>query len=248
MAGRRRLFAALFLSLMVLSAPARAEAANQLSSKLAALTDAGSGEAAYHLGMLHHVGVAGVPKDSRRAFELFRIAAERGDPLGAYKYGCYFDGQGEGIVDPDSELALKYKMTAAVAGYSLAQRDVAQHLVANGDIEGAVRWLESAASQGDIFAMGAIAGVYSGQMPEGFPTLPTDRVKSFTWLLLSARNIPEMRTGLEAEARQKLSPEDFTRVKSNVATWQPRRTPLDLQADGGISAAYGLAGLPVPAQ
>ena len=118
------------LSLLVLLAPVQARAASELASKLTAMSAAGSGEAAYHLGMLYHLGMDGVPKDTRKAFELFKLATERGDPLGAYQYGCYFDGQGEGVVKVDPALALKYKLVAAEAGYALAQEDVAKHLFA----------------------------------------------------------------------------------------------------------------------
>ena len=112
--ARNRTLLKLLLPLTLFIAMAPASAANpSLAPKLTALSDAGSGEAAYHLGMIYHIGAAGVAKDARRAFALFKLSAERGDPMGAYKYGCYFAGQGEGIVGSDPKLAMRYKVIAA---------------------------------------------------------------------------------------------------------------------------------------
>ncbi len=74
--------------------------------------------------MLFNNGI-GVAQDNRRAFALFQAAAEAGDPLAAYKVGCYHAGQFPGVVPQDEEQALRYKLVAAEAGYSLAQVDVA---------------------------------------------------------------------------------------------------------------------------
>ena len=233
-------------AILATSAPASASPP-QLERKLAALSDAGNGEAAYHLGMLYHLGLAGVGKDQRKAFTLFKQSTERGDPLGAFKLGCFYDGQGEGVVESDSTLALKYKMIAAEAGYELAQEDVARHLFAQDDIAGGLRWLEAAAAQGSAMPALALGGFYSGQMPKGFPSQPANAVKSWTYFLIAARGMPEMREPFEKDAREKLSKDEYYRVMANVSAWRPARTALTQMADGGVSEAYILAGLPVPA-
>lgn len=110
-------------ALALLLAPVPSFAAEpQLAQKLTTLTEAGNGEASYYLGMLYHLGMDGVAKDTRKAFALFKQSADRSDPLGAYKYGCYFDGQGEGVVEGDPKLALRYKLVAAEEGYRSPRR------------------------------------------------------------------------------------------------------------------------------
>lgn len=235
------------LPLLLMAATVPAVAAASLQPKLEALVEAGNGEAAYNLGMLYHLGLAGVPKDIRKAYELFKLSAELGDPLGTYKLGCFYDGQGEGVVESNSKLALKYKLIAAEAGYALAQEDVAKHLFGEGDMAGGLRWLEAAAAQGSIMPLMALGGLYSGQAPEGLPNLPADIKKSWTYFLIAAQQIPEMKKNFEAEARKALGEADYKRVVADVAAWREARTPLTQKADEGIGAAYKAAGLPVSA-
>lgn len=236
---------ALAISLLVLAQPAQAAVA-QLDQKLAALSNAGSAEAAYHLGMLYHMGLAGVRKDPRKAFELFKLAADRGDPLGAYKVGCFYDGQGEGVVESNLELALKYKRIAAEAGYNLAQEDIAKHLFDRGDMEAGLRWLETAALQGSRMPLLAVGSLYAGLLPPDAPALKIEKdvVKGWAYMLLAARDIPEMQKSFEVELSQKLSAQEQKRVKEFVSNWKPKPTPLSTK--GGIDEAYKLAGLPVP--
>jgi hypothetical protein len=92
---------------------------------LLGLANKGDAEAQYHVGMMHNNGI-GTQKDPRQAFEWFQKSAASNNPLGAYKLGCYYDGQGAGIVGADSNEALKYKLVSAKAGYALAQHDVAR--------------------------------------------------------------------------------------------------------------------------
>jgi len=230
------------LAFTILIAPAPLYAAElQLAQKLTSLSNAGSGEASYYLGMLHHLGMDGVAKDSRKAFELFKLSAERGDPLGAYKYGCYFDGQGEGIVKIDPKLALRYKLIAAEAGYALAQEDVAAHLFSDGDKTGSLRWLEMAAAQGNPTALMAIGGLYAGLAPPGAPSVARDAGRGYAHFLMAARNSPEMRTALDAELA-KLTPAERKRAIAIEANWQPRPTALTLKVFAGFEPAEKLIG------
>jgi len=238
----------LLLALVVLAVPIPASAAEPLESRLTSMSRSGNGEAAYHLGMVYHLGLAGVAKDAKKAFELFKLAADAGDPLGAYKLGCFYDGQGEGVVKSNAELALRYKLRAAKAGYALAQQDVARHLLDRGDTKGALRWLEAAAAQDDLSALMVLAALHSGEAPGGFPKVPADRVKSFTYMLIAVREVPEMRKAFEKEARAALVPNEYDRVMASVAAWREARTPVTQKADEGLGAAYKLAGLPAPAQ
>ena len=50
------------------------------------------------LGMMHNNGMGKNQQDPKQAFEWFQKSTASGDPLGAYKLGCYYGGQGAGIV------------------------------------------------------------------------------------------------------------------------------------------------------
>jgi TPR repeat protein len=243
----RTILAQLAFPLLIVTAPAPALAAGKLETRLTELSQSGSAEAAYHLGMLYHLGLDGAGKDPRKAFALFKQAAERGDPLGAYKLGCFYDGQGEGVVENDPKLALKYKLIAADAGYSLAQEDVARHLFDLGDMAGGLRWFEAAASQGSTMAALALGATYSGQMPRGFPSQPANPAKSWTYFLIAAREEPKMRSAFEQGARHGLSKDEFARLMAHVAAWRASPTALTKKAAGGVAMAYKAAGLPAPA-
>ena len=228
------------VSFALLLAPAPLLAAGQqMEQKLTSLSAAGSGEASYYLGMLYHLGMDGTTKDTNKAFSLFKQAAERGDPLGAYKYGCYFDGQGEGVVKSDPKLALRYKLVAAEAGYALAQQDVAAHLFAIGDKTGSLRWLERAAAQGSPEALMALGGLYAGMAPPGAPPVTRDPGRGYGYLLMAARGVPEMKTALEPELA-KLSPDERKRANELEAKWQPKPTALTLKAFEGFKPAERL--------
>jgi TPR repeat protein len=244
--GRKRMSRTRFvvsraIAFALLLAPAPVLAAEQpLTQRLTTLSNAGSGEASYYLGMIYHLGMDGVAKDKRKAFALFKQSAERNDPLGAYKYGCYFDGQAEGVVKPDPKLALRYKLIAAEAGYALAQEDVATHLFADGDKMGSVRWLERAAQQGSPTALMALGGLYAGMAPPGAPPVTRDPGRGYGYLLMAAREVPEMKAALQAELT-KLPPDERKRASELEANWQPKPTALTLKVFQGFKAAETLA-------
>jgi TPR repeat protein len=95
-----------FLCLLFFSMPAKANDAGTFNA-MVALANKGDAEAQYHVGMMYNNGI-GTQQDLRQAFEWFQKSAASNDPLGAYKLGCYYDGQGAGIVTSDSDEALKY--------------------------------------------------------------------------------------------------------------------------------------------
>lgn len=76
-----------------------------LFTEMEVLADQGSPEAQYYLGMFYNNGI-GTTQDTNKAFQLFGKSARAGDPLGNYKLGCYYAGQGQGVVDIDTEKAL----------------------------------------------------------------------------------------------------------------------------------------------
>ena len=90
-----------FTCLLLLSMPAKANEAATFNA-MVALANKGDAEAQYHVGMMYNNGI-GTQRDLRQAFEWFQKSTASNDPLGAYKLGCYYDGQGEGVVAADAE-------------------------------------------------------------------------------------------------------------------------------------------------
>lgn len=150
-----------------------------LEQKLQTMAEEGNAEASYHLGMLYNNGI-GVPQDPQRAFHYFEAAAKGGDPLGAYKVGCYYAGQFSGVVPLDEGQALRMKLKAAEAGYQLAQLDVGIMYTQQGDHAQALPWFEAAARQGDPQALYNLSVFYK----DGLGTAPS-RARSYAFFRLA---------------------------------------------------------------
>jgi TPR repeat protein len=242
------------LALLLCAALPASTRASDLTDRLDRLALRGNPEALYHLGMIYHVGLEGVGRDPRRAFDYFRRAAEGGDALGAYKVGCYYAGQGEGVVASDPPLALRYKLIAAEAGYVLAQMDVAQIHAGRGERDRALHWYDAAARQGD---WSALFMAYFQVMPESpHPDRPRAwlyfEVMNRTLAQIPASDMPaeearSMRAGL-AEIRRAvetgMSQAERAEGARLLAQWRVERSPVSLRADLGLNAARRLVGLP----
>lgn len=230
---------ALVLAASLAAAMPAPAAAADLSDQLEMIAEQGDGEALYHLGMIAHLGLNGEEKDAAKALMLFRQSAQKGDPLGAYKLGCFYAGQGGDVIEPDPELALKYKLIAAEAGYALAQNDVAQLYFQQGDIRRAIHWLEAAAHQGDASSLLILGGFYSGNYPE--PS--KDVAKHYAYTLLAAREMElerKIKDQLKAELMGKMGPEEIRRGEDIIMSWRSKPTPLTLKALAGQDAAERL--------
>jgi len=210
-------------------------------ARLEALATRGDGQALYHLGMMHHLGMDGAKKDPRLALDLFRKSAAAGDPLGAYKLGCFYAGQGDGAVESDPELALKHKLVAAQAGYSLAQSDVAGIYFQRGDLQTALRWLQAAADQGDFGAMMAFGGLHAGDHG-----VPRDGARQYAYTSLAMQRMEEATEKLPGdwgkEFRSAFSADELRQGDAIVRAWKPLPTPLTKRADRGHEAAAELLG------
>src|SRR3954454_567833 len=193
-----------FSCLLLLSTPAAASEADTFNA-MVALADKGDAEAQYHAGMMNNNGI-GTSQDLKQAFAWFQKAAASSDPLGAYKLGCYYDGQGAGIVPLDENEALKYKLVAAKAGYALAQHDVAILYERQGNPEEALKWWKMAGDQGYPRALYRLSMAYSAGK-----AVPRDLSLSYAYFKLStlapAKNVNEMATRLskgELEKAEKM--------------------------------------------
>ena len=223
-------FAALaFSCLLTLSMPAHAGDADTFNA-MVALANKGNAEAQYHVGMMHNNGI-GTPQDPKQAFEWFQKSTASNDPLGAYKLGCYYDGQFAGTVTPDSNEALKYKLVAAKAGYALAQNDVANHYDRQGNPEEALKWWKMAGDQGYPRALFSLSMAYSA----GKGT-PRDLSLSYAYFKLS--KLPPQRVLNEMAGL--LSKPELEKAEKLVSEWSAKPTALTLQAKSGISRAEEL--------
>jgi TPR repeat protein len=235
---RQRPVAPLLAILLAASAWATAAAAaSGLVAGLETLAARHSAEAEYHLGMLYNNGIE-VPKDPRKALSHFTAAANGGDPLGAFKVGCYYAGQ-FGVVARDDALALKYKLLAAQAGYSLAQDDVANHYLAAQDYRHALPWLEAAAHQGDSHALYNLSALYNDGL--GVPKSPGRAAAFFrlSHLAANGRVSAGAQKSLDEMARQ-MSPDERALAEQIAKAWVTQPTPLTMRALAGLTRAEAL--------
>jgi len=214
--------------------------ASDLARKLEAAAQKGNAEASYHLGMLYNNGI-GVEQDPKRAFAHFKAASDAGDPLGAYKVGCYYAGQFEGVVAVDEREALRHKLVAAEAGYSLAQIDVAIIHARREEYGTALRWLEAAGRQGSALALSILSAFYK----QGLGTAPS-RAKTYAFLKLAVRG-DESRLG-EGAAKQlndiaaSMSSDERAEAERLEKSWVTGPTPLTRLAASGLDRAKQVAG------
>ena len=215
-----------FACLLAFSLPAAASEADTFNA-MVALANKGDAEAQYHAGMMHNNGI-GTQQDPKQAFAWFQKSTASGDPLGAYKLGCYYDGQGAGIVASDANEALKYKLIAAQAGYALAQHDVAGLYDRQGNPEEALKWWKMAGDQGYPGALYRLSMAYSAGKG-----VPRDLSLSYAYFKLSKlapqKNVNEMAT--------LLSKPELEKAEKLVSQWSPQPTALTLKAKLGVSAA-----------
>ena len=231
-----RIFARLLVTALLAMPVAASAQAMTLIPALERLADAGNAEAIYHLGMSYHMGL-GVAEDHARALAAFRRAEALGDPLASYKLGCYFAGQGSGLVTDDPALALKYKLVAAEAGYSLAQFDVGVRYLRSGDTAAARQWVERSAAQGFAQGLMVMSAMYNGA-----PGIDRDAAKTAAYLRLGmARSQPsDKQTVWLADFESKLAAEDRKRADDIVSSYRTKPTALTLKALAGHRAAQAL--------
>lgn len=228
------------LSLVAAATPALSQSSDAaLTAKLEALAADGNAEAAYHAGVAYERGINGVKKDPAKAFEYFKKSAEGGDPLGAYKLGSFYDGEGQEVVQDDPELALQHKLVAAKAGYSIAQHDVAKFFYEKGETDQAIDWLTQAAKQGYKESLQALASLYTG---EG--KVAKNMGKSYAYLLLmqggSLDKAPEKARQVLQDMHAKLTPAEKSEAETIVSGWKFKPTILTMTALAGQRSAKAL--------
>ena len=218
-----------FSCLLIFSMPANANDAANFNAMIV-LANKGDAEAQYHVGMMYNNGI-GTQQDPRQAFEWFQKSTASNDPLGAYKLGCYYDGQGAGIVATDPTEALKYKLVAAKAGYMLAQYDVALIYGRQENFEEAFKWSKMAGDQGYPRALYHLSGLYF--QGKG---APKDLALAYAYFKLS--KVPPKKQ--VSEMAGILTKPELERAEKLVSEWKPQPTALTLKARRGVSAAEEL--------
>lgn len=212
----------------------RADDAETFNAMLA-LAEKGQPEAQYHVGMMYNNGI-GTKQDTKQAFEWFQKAAAGNDPLGAYKLGCYYDGQGEGVVEQNVDEALKHKLIAANEGYMLAQFDSAVLLARKGDYENAVKLLRLAAEQGHAQSLFGLWQSYA----EG-KGVPKDLSLAFAnfklALIMSGAALDDKAKAVLDGLGAQMSEAELAKAQKLVAEWKPQPTELTLKAQNGITEA-----------
>ncbi|WP_118856781.1 tetratricopeptide repeat protein [Sphingomonas mesophila] len=232
----RNVLRAAFASLVLLAACSEARPTPPLIVGLQKLAAANDAEAMYHLGMAYHTG-SGLAEDPAKALAAFRRSAQLGDPLGAYKLGCYYDGQGGDVLEPDAELALRYKLVAAKAGYALAQQDVAKLYAGRRDFAVALDWLERATAQGWPDALMTYASIHNGA--DGITPDAVKTTAYFRLFLNSSEASDEQRRWLR-DFEKKLSAAQRAQADALVRGFRPEPTVLTLKALSGQRAAEAL--------
>lgn len=207
----------------------------QLLEELKTVAETGDPEAQYHLGMMYHVGL-GAQRNYQKAYELFEASAQAGHPLSAYKVGCYYAGQGGGVLPTDHNLALKYKLLAAEAGYSFAQHDVSGILLHKQENERAVDWLNRAATQGYADSLAVLASLHADGI-----LADKDFVKTHAYIRLAFRQARGRLTPQVVQflgmLEESMSEADIQHANAMVNDWVPEPTKITLKATKGLQSA-----------
>ena len=222
-----------FSCFLLLSMPAAAGDAETFSAMMV-LAKKGEPEAQYHVGMMYNNGI-GTVQDRKQAFEWFKKSAAR-DPLSAYKLGCYYEGQGEGVVEINETEALNYKLIAANEGYSIAQFESAVLLARKGDYVNAVKLLRLAADQGHPQALYGLWQSYAEG--KGVPKdLPLAFANFKLGLIMSNAELDDKAKAVLDGLSAQMSDAEIAKAQKMVEEWKPEPTALTIKARNGITEA-----------
>ncbi len=210
-------------------------ASETLFNRMLALAQKGEAEAQYHVGMMYNNGL-GTQKSPREALKWFQKSAASGFALAHYKVGCYYDGQGAGIVEQNMEKALGHKLKAAQAGYALAQSDVAGLYWEKKNFSESFKWIKAAADQGNAKSLYNVSMFYKDGM--GVEKDPVRAYAYFKLAQLSARGTvnANAQNALDSIAKE-MKAGEREQAEELVTEWKPQPTLLTQQAMDGIGRA-----------
>ena len=210
----------------------------ELFRQVSELAEKGDAQAQYNLGMMLNNGI-GTAKNPSLALQWFEKSAQAGDPLAAYKAGCYYSGQFKDTVAVDSEKSLQYKLVAAEAGYSLAQHDVANVYAQRNQFSTAIKWWEAAAKQGYPLSLYNLSVTYK----EG-KFVPRDNVRAYAYFklakVISEEKISEKAQTSLDEVKRSMTQTEFEQAEKMVSTWKAEPSALTQRAQSGLNEARQL--------
>lgn len=135
---------------------------------------------------LCYAGMVGFEKDYVKRTDLFRAAAEQGDPTGMHNYASSLS-KGFGVIRNPEE-AFEWWQKAAELGEPAAMCHLAQSYLrgqyVDGDADAAVNWYLRAAEAGSSEAMYQLGAAYMG----GHNMVPTNFAEGQRWLARAAEN------------------------------------------------------------
>jgi TPR repeat protein len=210
----------------------------ELFRQVSELAEKGDAQAQYNLGMMLNNGI-GTAQNPSLALQWFEKSAQAGDPLAAYKAGCYYSGQFKDTVAVDSEKSLQYKLVAAEAGYSLAQHDVANVYAQRNQFSNAIKWWEAAAKQGYPLSLYNLSVTYK----EG-KFVPRDNVRAYAYFklakVISEEKISEKAQTSLDEVKRSMTQTEFEQAEKMVSTWKAEPSALTQRARSGLNEARQL--------
>jgi len=209
----------------------------QLFEQLQTLVKNDNADALYHVGMMYHWGL-GTEKDTLKAKYNFQKASALGQPLAAYKLGCYYDGQGGGVVKRDLVQALKHKLVAAKAGYALAQSDVAKIYYDEGKFSNALEYLMLAVNQGNRDSIMAMASIHNSE--SGIEKNPAITVAYFSILLDISNGGSKEQQNWLSKFNEKLTEDEKAKRDNIIRNWRPKPNRITIDGLSGLRAAQKL--------
>ncbi|HEY6170300.1 MAG TPA: tetratricopeptide repeat protein [Verrucomicrobiae bacterium] len=180
----------------------------------------GDGEALTRLGRAYFDG-DGVPKDSFKAFEHYRQAAEKGVAEAQNAMGFFHHYGGGGAKHDDVE-SLRWYRKAADQGYPGAQFNLGM-IYKDGtgvpkDLAESFKWFQLSADQGYAKGQVLLAFAYIDGLG-----VEKNLVQAHKWLTLAAYQIPSDATPALMKIEAQMKPEQVAEAKKLAAAFTPRK-------------------------
>ena len=214
-----KFFAALFALVSAFVFGSMAADSGQIK-KWEAAAAKGDGEALTRLGRAHFDG-DGVAKDSFKAFQYYKQAAEKGVAEAQNAMGFFHHYGGGGAKHDDAE-SLRWYRKAADQGYPGAQFNLGM-IYKDGtgvpkDLVESVKWFQLAANQGYAKGQYLLAFAY-------IDGLGAERnlVQAHKWLTLAAYQMPNDATPALIKIEAQMKPEQVTEAKKLAADFTPKK-------------------------
>ncbi len=162
----------------------------------------------------------GTPKDSKKAFEWFQKAANRGFASAQYNLGLMYD-KGEGVSQDDKKAAEWYQK-AAVQGDVNAQYNLGvmydQGIGVSQDYKKAAEWYQKAAESGDASAQNSLGAMYANG--EG---IPQDYVMAHLYFNLAAAGGDNKALENRNLVAGQMTPVQIEKAQELARNWKPKK-------------------------